>query len=183
MRRIPSFALATVITVLSAACSSQSPPLAPSAIGSVRVDAANTADMSAVIRSGMVDARTLIGTCTVTVSAVSATPNTLWSPNHKWNNVTVSYTSNASCVPAQTVTTMCFLSVSSNEDVNGLGDGNTSPDWQVVDTTHVRLRAERSGLGTGRVYTITATCRLNEDINISSSNATQVTVAHDQGKV
>ena len=34
----------------------------------------------------------------------------------------------------------------------------TSPDWQIVDAHHVNLRAERSGTGTGRIYTITITC-------------------------
>jgi hypothetical protein len=33
--------------------------------------------------------------------------------------------------------------------------GLTSPDWDVVDARHVRLRAERSNQGDGRVYTIT----------------------------
>jgi hypothetical protein len=37
--------------------------------------------------------------------------------------------------------------------------GLTSPDWQVVDNHHVRLRAERSLRGDGRVYTITITAR------------------------
>ena len=37
-------------------------------------------------------------------------------------------------------------------------DGNTAPDWEIVDSHHVRLRAERSGRGNGRVYTITITC-------------------------
>jgi hypothetical protein len=46
------------------------------------------------------------------------------------------------------------LSVGSNEPVNGTGDGDTAPDWEVVDATHVQLRAERSGTGLGRVYTI-----------------------------
>ena len=48
--------------------------------------------------------------------------------------------------------------MSSNEAVNGSGDGNTSTDWQVVDAHHVQLRAERSGNGDGRIYTITLTC-------------------------
>jgi len=35
--------------------------------------------------------------------------------------------------------------------------GLTSPDWQIVDAHHVRLRAERSIRGDGRVYTIRIT--------------------------
>ncbi len=51
-----------------------------------------------------------------------------------------------------------ITSVTSNEPINGLGDGDVSPDRQIVDAHHVNLRAERSGTGTGRVYTITITC-------------------------
>jgi len=42
--------------------------------------------------------------------------------------------------------------------VNTQGDGNTEPDIEIVDAHHVRLRAERSGGGNGRVYMITITC-------------------------
>ena len=51
------------------------------------------------------------------------------------------------------------MSVSSNEPENGSGDGNTAHDWVIVDGHHVQLRAERSGHGTGRIYTLTVTCQ------------------------
>ena len=68
-------------------------------------------------------------------------------------NVTVNYSATDNCSFNCTIT-----NISSNEPVNGLGDGNTAPDWEFVDNTHVRLRAERSGTGDGRTYTITITC-------------------------
>jgi hypothetical protein len=86
------------------------------------------------------------------VSGLSPTTS-LWPPNHAMADVTVNYGATDNCSAAS-----CVLAVSSNEAINGTGDGNTSPDWQVVDAHHVRLRAERAGNGEGRIYTLTLTC-------------------------
>jgi hypothetical protein len=181
MLRTPSVALVIVVTVLCVACSSQA-PTAPSLTGPARADTLAAIDLGPVTRTGLADARALVGPCTVTVNSAAATPNTLWSPNHKWNDISVSYTASATCgTPPAPVVPACSLSVSSNEPVNGLGDGNTMPDWQVMDATHVRLRAERSGTGSGRVYTITVTCSAGDPL-VSASTPTTVTVAHDQRK-
>jgi predicted extracellular nuclease len=78
-------------------------------------------------------------------------------PNHHWVPVTVDYAASDSCGAVTTA-----LSVSSTEAVTapvheqGLA-GRTSPDWEVVDAHTVRLRAERSPKGEGRIYTITIT--------------------------
>lgn len=108
-----------------------------------------------------------------TISNVSTSPNTLWPPNHKMVLVTVNYTLTDDCGPASAT-----LSVSSNEPVNGIGDGNTSPDWQVVDAHHVYLRAERSGPGDGRVYTITVNA--TDALGFTASATTTVTVPHNR---
>jgi len=69
--------------------------------------------------------------------------------------------------------------ISSNEPVNGLGDGDTAPDWQITGPLTASLRAERSGTGTGRIYTVQVTC--TDQQGLSSVKSTTVTVPHDQG--
>jgi len=108
------------------------------------------------------------------ISGASATPAALWPPNHKMVDVTVDYTVTDPCPNT------CVLTVSSDEPVNGTGDGNTDPDWEVVDAHHVRLRAERAGNSNGRIYTIDITCT-NDTNKLSTTKTVKVVVVHDQG--
>jgi subtilisin-like proprotein convertase family protein len=110
------------------------------------------------------------------ISGASASPATLWVPNHQMTDVTVSYTTADNCSLPSAIS--CALSVASNEPVNGLGDGDQTPDWIVVNNHTVKLRAERSGTGTGRIYTVTITC--TDQAGRSSSQAVTVNVPHSQ---
>ena len=47
-----------------------------------------------------------------------------------------------------------IVSVTSNQPINGTGDGDTAPDWQITGPLTLQLRAERAG-NSVRVYTIT----------------------------
>jgi len=89
----------------------------------------------------------------------------LWPPSHQMVDVNVGYAS----PDLGDAAPVCTLTLASNEPINGLGDGDTAPDWEIVDAHHVRLRAERSATGTGRIYTIAATC------TDASGNAAQKT--------
>ncbi|HYU33073.1 MAG TPA: proprotein convertase P-domain-containing protein [Thermoanaerobaculia bacterium] len=109
------------------------------------------------------------------VTAPTASPAVLTPPEHQMKNVTISYTTADNCTLPSSIT--CALSVASNEPINGLGDGDTAPDWQVIDAHHVKLRAERSGTGTGRIYTVTVTCK--DAAGVSSSRTVTVSVPHD----
>jgi hypothetical protein len=106
------------------------------------------------------------------ITGLSASPTSLWPPNHKMVDVALNFGSSDNCGSAS-----CVLTVSSSEAVNGGGDGNTSPDWEVVDAHHVRLRAERAGGGNGRIYTLTLTCR--DAVGNATVRTATVVVSHN----
>jgi hypothetical protein len=107
------------------------------------------------------------------ISGAAANPAVLWAPDHRMVGVNVGYSVSDNCGPV----TM-RLSVASNEPVNGTGDGDTAPDWEVVNDHLVRLRSERAGKGDGRVYTVTITA--SDSGGNSSSRQVTVTVPKSQ---
>jgi len=110
------------------------------------------------------------------IQSIVVTPNLLWPPNHKLRPVRVVVRATDVCGPVH----WRITDVTSNEPEDGLGDGNTSSDWLICGPTKALLRAERSGQGTGRVYT------LNVEVSDMSHNITnrmvQVVVPHDRGR-
>jgi hypothetical protein len=119
---------------------------------------------------------TVVDTTPPTIGAASAAPGSLWPRNHKMQPVVVSVDVTDIC----DATVDCqIIGVTSNEPINGLGDGNTEPDFVVTGNLTVDLRAEASGGGSGRIYTITVQC--TDDSGNSATQDVVVTVAHDQG--
>ena len=111
----------------------------------------------------------------------AAAPGVLWPANHKMVpvQVTLGITDAASGAGGMSLT-----SVTSNEPDDGQGDGDTAGDIQgfvpLTPDTVGFLRAERSGRGTGRLYTFTYT-GADAAGNRGSCQAT-VVVPHSRGK-
>jgi hypothetical protein len=113
------------------------------------------------------------------VVTLRMSPDRLWPPNHKMHDVQPIFDIR-DCDAAPKIE---LVSVTSSEPDNGLGDGNTTSDISGAslgtDDRLVQVRAERSGGGSGRVYTFTYR------VTDSSGNATDatatVTVPHDKG--
>jgi hypothetical protein len=118
---------------------------------------------------------TVVDTTPPTINAVTATPSTLWPPDHRMVPVVVTVDVTDIC---DTTPTCKIISVTSNEPIEGLGDGDTAPDWQITGDLTVNIRAERAGPRTDRVYTITVRC--TDDSGNSSQKTVPVTVTHDQ---
>ncbi|RJP47315.1 MAG: ExeM/NucH family extracellular endonuclease [Anaerolineaceae bacterium] len=115
----------------------------------------------------------IIGLCQAPTATVTLSHDSLWPANHKY--VTV----DASFVTSSDTASVTLVSVTSNEPDEGLGDGDFPNDIVIVDNDTVKLRAERSALGEGRVYTftylVTNTCGATTTVTVT------VTVPLSQG--
>lgn len=89
------------------------------------------------------------------ISTLTASQEVIWPPNHKMVPVTL----NAVATDNVGVTSLKIVSATSNEPDNGLGDGDMPNDIQVTGDLTLNLRAERSGKGKGRIYTVTVEAR------------------------
>jgi hypothetical protein len=105
----------------------------------------------------------------------SVTPTVLWPANHKMVEITPSWTVSDAIDQTPDVS---LVSVVSNEGDDTQGDGNTSDDIQIGDDGSIYLRAERSGTGTGRIYTITY--KAVDDCGNATIRSATVTVPHDK---
>jgi len=109
----------------------------------------NSADNETTFETAVVDT-------TPPELTVSVAPSVLWPPNHKFVPIAVTVEVSDAC---DTSPDIRLVSITSNEQPNGNGSGNTNPDISGAalgtDDRQFELRAERSGNGTGRIYSIT----------------------------
>ena len=84
------------------------------------------------------------------IYSANAEPRRLWPPNHKMVPVAVQAEATDSCGTAM----WRIVGVTSNESGDNQGSGHASPDWLITDAHTVILRAERSGKGQSRIYSI-----------------------------
>ena len=83
--------------------------------------------------------------CTSAQPSVSV----LWPPNHTMTQMSIIGLTD----PHNQTLTITYTTVRQDEPINGLGDGDTSPD-AAISGNDILLRAERSGTGNGRVYVL-----------------------------
>ena len=115
---------------------------------------------------------------------VSVSPDSLWPPNHKMVSITPTASATDIC-DSSPIVSLSTITTNEGDETNTYdpnidatqGDGNTTNDIE-VDNGNISLRAERSGVGDGRVYTISYTAT-DSSGNIGNGTAT-VTVPHNQ---
>ena len=99
--------------------------------------------------------------------------DTLWPPNHKMAEISVLGVTDPDCDPI----TIRIDRITQNEPTDGTGDGDNCPDAVGVGTSTTQLRAERSGNGNGRVYTIYFTA--TDSKGASAQGSVKVRVPRD----
>lgn len=109
------------------------------------------------------------------ITSLTPSTATLWPPNHKLVPIALT----ASATDAVGVTSLKIISVTSNEPDNGLGDGDTANDIAITGDLTLNLRAERSGKGNGRIYTITVEAK--DAAGNASTKTVTVSVPKSQG--
>lgn len=110
------------------------------------------------------------------ITSLASSSATLWPPDHKLVPISLS----ASATDNVGVTSLKIISATSNEPDNGLGDGDTANDIVITGDLTLNLRAERSGKGNGRTYTITVEAK--DAAGNASTRTVTVSVPKSQGK-
>jgi hypothetical protein len=102
-------------------------------------------------------------------------PEFLWPPNHKYRKISIKGVTD----PDGGRVDITITGIRQDEPLDGLGDGDTCPDGKGVGSSSAYLRAERSGLGDGRVYHVSFIAKDSE--GETCTGTVKICVPHDQG--
>ncbi|MBI5213593.1 MAG: hypothetical protein HY957_09555 [Nitrospirae bacterium] len=106
-------------------------------------------------------------------SKAKATPDTLWPPNHKFRTISITGVTD----PDDDRVNIQATGIRQDEPVNGLGDGDTSPDGILQP---LQVRSERSGKGNGRMYHVSFIA--SDGKGGECTGTVKVCAPHDQGR-
>ena len=109
-------------------------------------------------------------------SGAAASQGVIWPPDHTMIAETIVGVTDPYGLP----TTIVITGIKQDEPVEALGSGNTEPDGSGVGTAIAYVRAERSGLGTGRIYFISFSA--TDTSGAACTGMVQAYVPHDQGQ-
>jgi hypothetical protein len=115
---------------------------------------------------------------------LTVSPDLLWPPNHKMILITPTIATDDNCTVELDVT-LTSITMNEEDETNTydstfdptVGDGHTFGDMMVDDSGNIYLRAERAGIGTGRIYTLTFT--VADDSGNTAAQTVTVTVPHN----
>jgi hypothetical protein len=128
--------------------------------------------------AGACTSRIRVADTTAPQIAIKLSATRLWPPNHKMVPITARVTAVDRCDPTLTIQ---LVSITSNQPSPGPGVPH-SPDIQGAafgtDDRSFALRAERTGSGKDRIYTVVY--RATDRAGNSSTASAQVVVPHDQ---
>ncbi|MFC1800240.1 FlgD immunoglobulin-like domain containing protein [Candidatus Eisenbacteria bacterium] len=123
--------------------------------------------------------------CDAVVNVVDTTPpeisvelsrDVLWPANHKMCEITATIEASDICDSDPTI---ALVSITSSEPDDSLGDGDEPDDIQLgPNDFEFKLRSERSGLGNGRIYTVTYS--VTDGSGNTSVASAEVLVPHDR---
>jgi hypothetical protein len=114
------------------------------------------------------------------IIVVREDPLLMWPPNHKYNEVTpdmMLVSAEDACGNPIDVSEASIVEVRSDEPEIGKGSGHTREDIRIECPNITHLRAERSGRGNGRVYTIVY--RIVAENGVGAEAEAMVVVPHD----
>lgn len=109
---------------------------------------------------------------------VSAGVSCLWPPDHEFVDIALVRIASDACTPLQDIAlTTRILTDEHTRDERGAGGPNHCPDARITGD-RVQLRAERSGNGDGRVYSVVVTA--TDACGNTTASTVIVGVPHDQ---